>query len=693
MINPLRDLDVEALMSWDAAVELELLASEIASHDEAYHQEDAPVISDAEYDALRQRNIAIEQRFPKLVRKDSPSIKVGAPVKSGFSKVKHAVPMLSLGNAFSAEDVDEFYSRIRRFLSLAEDENFAVVAEPKIDGLSINMRFEKGKFVLATTRGDGQVGEDVTRNMRTVADMPQHIEGDDVPGVLEVRGEVYMSLQDFQALNARQEKTGEKVFANPRNAAAGSLRQLDSNITKQRPLSLFAYAFGELSAPVSDTQWGFLEKLRAWGFKVNPLTKQCEQSDQLLAHYDEVGRNRSRLEYDIDGMVYKVDRFDYQQRLGFVSRAPRWAIAHKFPAEKVRTRLKEITIQVGRTGTLTPVAELEPVTVGGVVVSRATLHNQDYIAEKDIRVGDTVVIERAGDVIPKVVEVIIDAAHDGRSTFNFPTRCPECHSDAIRKEGEAAYRCTGGLICPAQAIERLRHFVSRNAFDIDGLGAKHIETFWKEGVVKSPSDLFALTSERLSGREGWQQKSVDNLLQALELKKTIPLDRFIYALGIPQIGQATARLLAKEYPSFPALLEMVEAAGADSEGEAFQHLVSIDGIGISMAEDLLMFFAEGHNRAEVEKLQAVLLIEQFVAPDVENSPVAGKTVVFTGSLETMSRIEAKAKAEALGAKVAGSVSKRTDYVIAGPGAGSKGKKAEALGIKILSEKEWMHLIA
>lgn len=694
MSNELRDIAVAELASWDAAIELEHLAKEIAAHDKAYHQEDAPKISDGAYDALRLRNEAIEQRFPLLVRDDSPSKKVGAPITSGFSKVNHAKPMLSLGNAFNREDVSEFYKRCRKFLSLGDDTPLDVVAEPKIDGLSVNLRYEKGRFVLGATRGDGQVGENITRNLRTINDMPQEIIGEGIPDILEVRGEVFMARKDFMELNRKQEAEGNKVFANPRNAAAGSLRQLDSEITRARPLSLFIYAFGEMSAPVADNQWGFFEMLRQWGFRVNPLTCLCPSVDDLLSAYENIGNQRADLDYDIDGMVYKINRFDLQERLGFVSRAPRWAIAHKFPAEKVRTRLNAISIQVGRTGTLTPVAELEPVTVGGVVVSRATLHNEDYISEKDIRVGDTVVVERAGDVIPKVVEVVNDAEHAHRAAYVFPGRCPECESPALREEGEAARRCSGGLVCPAQAVERLKHFVSRNAFDIEGLGAKNVETFWADGLVKTPSDIFRLVEQKdqILGREGWQQKSVDKLIEAIAEKTKIPLDRFIYALGIRQVGQATARVLAKEYGSVDNWSLKMDKARADTQGDAFLHLVNIDGIGNSMAEDIFAFFSGEHNRQELSALKDLLDVEDFIAPDASGSPVAGKTVVFTGTLETMSRGEAKAKAESLGAKVAGSVSKRTDYLIAGPGAGSKAKKAEALEITVLTEQQWIDLI-
>ncbi|MGB0681661.1 MAG: NAD-dependent DNA ligase LigA [Magnetovibrionaceae bacterium] len=689
----MRKVSVDQLNIFEAEEELTRLAAEIAAHDEAYHQKDDPLISDADYDALRSRNAEIEERFPHLVRKNSPSKRVGAAVASGFAKVRHAVPMLSLGNCFSEDDVADFIQRIRRFLGLADEDEVALIAEPKIDGLSISLRYEKGKFVRAATRGDGQEGEDVTQNVATIGDVPRSLEG--APDVLEVRGEIYMARADFFALNERQEAAGAKLFANPRNAAAGSLRQLKVEITRGRPLTLFAYSWGEVSGDLPwTTQAEFLERLRAWGFPVNERAVRVVSLEEALAHYQSVGRDRADLPYDIDGMVYKVDRIDWQQRLGFVARAPRWATAHKYPAEKAITRLEKITIQVGRTGTLTPVANLEPITVGGVVVSRATLHNEDEIARKDIREGDWVVIQRAGDVIPQVVEVVMDRRADDSQPFTMPETCPECGSAAIREEGEAARRCTGGLICPAQAVERLKHFVSRDAFDIEGLGAKHIETFWKDGLLAGPGDVFRLPAHReaMSGREGWGEKSLDNLEAALIERRTIGLDRFIYALGIRQVGQATARLLAKTYGDLDALRKALEAAqlvGSEERGQ----LMDIDGIGPSVAEDLIGFFAEEHNQAVLDDLTALLTIEPFAVPDETDSPVAGKTVVFTGTLETMTRQEAKARAEALGAKVAGSVSKKTDYVVAGPGAGSKEKKARELGLMVLSEEEWIGLIS
>lgn len=692
MKNDLRTLRVEAMTELDAYAELKELAREIAAHDKRYYQNDDPEISDEDYDELRKRNQAIEKKFPHLIRKDSPSNRVGAAPKAGFSKITHKIPMLSLGNAFSKEDVDEFLMRIRRFLNMGESETLEIVAEPKIDGLSVAILYENGTFKRAATRGDGQVGEDVTENVRTLDEIPQKLpEG--APDILELRGEIYMAKSDFQSLNTRQLEAGKKVFANPRNAAAGSLRQLDSSITEQRALKIFLYSWGDLSRPLSKTQFGALETLKELGLPTNPLTKLCTSLEEVIDHYDRINRSRAELDYDIDGVVYKVNRLDYQERLGFVSRSPRWAIAHKFPAEKVETKLKEIDIQVGRTGVLTPVARLEPVTVGGVVVSNATLHNADEIARKDVRIGDWVIVQRAGDVIPQVVEVVLDKRAPDSQPYDFPTHCPECGSHAVREEGEAATRCTGGLICPAQAVERLKHFVSRNAFDMDGLGAKNIEKFWQEGLIKTPGDIFRLSEHRTTLRDwdGWGHKSIENLMASVEDKRTIPLDRFIFALGIRQVGQATARMLAKNYLTLDALMAAM-AAARDAESEAYEDLINIDGIGTAMAKDLIEFFREDHNHEVVCDLKEQLTITDFEAPDETNSPVAGKTVVFTGSLQTMTRSEAKTKAESLGAKVSGSVSKKTDYVVCGESAGSKLKKAEDLGVKVLSEEDWHALI-
>ncbi len=685
-------ITVDDLSRDQAAVELETLAGEIAAHDRAYHQDDAPLVSDAEYDALRRRNDAIEARFPDLTRPDSPSRQVGAAAAAGFAKVAHAVPMLSLGNAFDEADVHEFHARVRRFLGLAETEPVVLVGEPKIDGLSVSVRYEKGIFTLGATRGDGLEGENVTVNLRTVESLLETLRGK-APDVLEVRGEVYMRRENFAALNSRQEAAGRKVFANPRNAAAGGLRQLDPAVTAERPLEIFLYALGELSSPVAETHWDFLERLGDWGFPTNSLARRLESVEACLEFYREIEGRRAELPYDIDGIVYKVDRFDWQERLGFVSRAPRWAIAHKFPAERARTVVREITIQVGRTGTLTPVARLEPVTVGGVVVSRATLHNEDEIARKDVRVGDTVVVQRAGDVIPQVVSVVTGKRPARSRRFVLPETCPECGSRAVREEGEVARRCTGGLICPAQAVERLKHFVSRDAFDIEGLGSKHIEAFWKDGLIASPADIFRLhaRSADIETREGWGERSLENLIAAIRQRATIGLDRFIYALGIRQVGQATARLLAKHYGSLAEWRRSM-AAAQDPESEAYRDLVDIDGIGPSVAGDILAFFAEAHNSDVLEALATLVAAEDFRAPAIADSPLAGKTVVFTGTLDNMSRGEAKARAEALGAKVAGSVSKKTDYVVVGADAGSKAKKAAELGVTVLDEDGWAEMI-
>jgi len=690
-IQSLRTVPVDELTEFDAYAELKALAHEISEHDKAYYQKDEPSISDAQYDALRQRNMAIEEKFPHLKRKDSPTDKIGAPLQSGFLKITHAVPMLSLGNAFSEEDVQDFLDRIRRFLGLSIDQAVDIIAEPKIDGLSISLRYENRRFKQAATRGDGAVGEDVTQNILTMKGLPLNLP-DNAPDVVEIRGEVYMAKEEFAELNRQQDAAGAKIFANPRNAAAGSLRQLDPNITAKRPLRMFAYAWGEMSAQLSDTQMGTIETFKNWGLPVNPLTKVCNSLNDIITLYQQVNDQRADLPYDIDGVVYKVNRLDWQQRLGFVSRSPRWAIAHKFPAEKAQTLLEAIDIQVGRTGVLTPVARLKPITVGGVVVSNATLHNADEIKRKDVRVGDSVIIQRAGDVIPQVVEVVLDKRPENTAEFTFPTECPECGSHAMREDGEVATRCTGGLICPAQAVERLKHFVSRNAFDMDGLGAKNIERFWQEGLIKTPGDIFRLGEhgDTIAKWDGWKEKSVANLKKSIEERRIIALDRFIYALGIRQVGQATARTLAKNYLNFDHWYQAMTKA-YDSESPEFNELIDIDGIGVSMAQDIVEFVHEPHNRDVMEDLKNQLTIENFTAPKTDNSPIAGKTVVFTGTLITMTRSEAKATAENLGAKVSGSVSKKTDYVVAGESAGSKLKKAQELAVQVLSEEDW-HLL-
>ena len=674
----------------EAALELDTLKRQIKRHDKLYHQKDDPEISDADYDALKQRLEEIETAFPDLITPDSPTQTVGATPAREFAKVKHAIPMLSLSNVFSTEDVEDFTERLKRFLNRKED--IDILAEPKIDGLSCSLRYENRKLVQAATRGDGETGEDVTRNILTINDIPKTLP-DDAPDVFEVRGEVYMTRNDFKKLNDAQEKQGAKIFANPRNAAAGSLRQLDSTITAKRPLKFFGYALGETTNDIADTQDSIRQKLKDWGFQLpEPSTVVCT-TDDLCKFHEQVFASRPDIPYDIDGIVYKVNDIALQKRLGFVSRSPRWATAHKFPAEQAETVLNNITIQVGRTGTLTPVAELEPVNVGGVMVSRATLHNEDELKRKDVRTGDHVIIQRAGDVIPQVVSVILKRRPKNSKKFNFPHHCPECGSLAIREEGEAARRCTGGLICPAQAVERLKHFVSRNAFDIEGLGDKIIRAFWEEERIKTPTDIFRLErhAEELKTREGWGALSVRNLLKAIEDRRTISLDRFIYALGIRQIGQATAKKLAYTYQSLNIFITEMQQA-ADHNSSSYQDLINIEDIGPAVADDLTGFFAEPHNLDVITDLQNELTITDFERPDTSGSPVAGKTVVFTGALEKMGRSEAKAQAENLGAKVAGSVSKKTDYVVAGADAGSKLKKAQELGVTVLSEDDWIKLI-
>ena len=694
--------EVDALTLLQAEDELARLAKEIAKHDKAYHQNDAPLISDAAYDALRQRNQAIEFRFPDLIRADSPSQRVGAAPAEKFAKITHAKPMLSLGNAFDDEDVADFVDRIKRFLGL-KDEPVNLTAEPKIDGVSASLRYENGKLVSGATRGDGHVGEDITNNLLTLDDVPEQISAKGFPQVLEVRGEVYMSHKDFAALNKKQEADGKPVFANPRNAAAGSLRQLDPAITASRPLKFFAYAWGEVSEMPADTQMGMVQYFEACGFSINPMMRRCPNVEALLAVYRETEQKRATLGYDIDGVVYKVDRLDWQDRLGFVSRAPRWAIAHKFPPEQAMTILKDIEIQVGRTGSLTPVAKLVPVTVGGVVVSNATLHNEDEISRKDVRIGDTVVVQRAGDVIPQIVRHIPEKRPKNAKPFQFPTQCPACDSHAVREinaktgKEDVVRRCTGGLICPAQAIERLKHFVSRNAFDIEGLGDKQVESFWSLGFIKQPADIFTLGAREKTGEiaigklEGWGEKSVTNLFAAIEERRNIDLDRLIFALGIRHIGETTARLLARTFGDVNSFFQAM-VASADRESDAFAELVAIDGIGDVVANALVEFFDEVHNCDVFKALLEQVTPNVFAAPAMD-SPVAGKTVVFTGSLEKMTRSEAKAKAESLGAKVSGSVSKKTDLVVAGPGAGSKLKKATELNVEVISEDDWLDLIA
>ncbi len=702
---------VEDMTPRQAEREHARLEAEIKKHDEAYYQKDAPLISDAEYDALRRRYEAIEARFPDLKTLASLTLKVGAAPARGFAKVRHRVPMLSLDNAFSAEDVMDFVARIRRFLNLKDDEEIAFTAEPKIDGLSMSIRYERGELVTAATRGDGTEGEDVTANLKTLKDVPHQLKGQHVPTVCEIRGEVYMTKADFLALNERQKAEGGQIFANPRNSAAGSLRQKDPAVTASRPLRFFAYAWGELSERPADTQSGMIKWLGSIGFHVNPLWKLCRSADELLAFHRDIELKRSGLDYDIDGVVYKIDRLDWQERLGFVSRSPRWAIAHKFAAEKAMTVLRDIEIQVGRTGVLTPVAKLEPVSVGGVVVQNATLHNEDYIkgigndgeplrGGTDIRIGDTVVIQRAGDVIPQVVDVVLDKRPRWAKPYHFPKKCP-CFlkTDVVREvtaggEEGARARCTGEFACPHQRVEHLRHFVSRRAFDIEGLGEKQIELFYERGWVKEPADIFTLEQRnhtiKLEEEEGFGEVSVRNLFAAINARREITLDRFIYALGIRQVGETTALALARGYGSWKAFHDACLKVAAGDQ-EARQEMDALDQIGDTVIDSIAAYFREKHNRGFVERLTKEVRILDAERPAAD-SAVAGKTVVFTGSLEKMTRDEAKAMAERLGAKVAGSVSKKTDYVVAGPGAGSKLADAQKYGVTVLSEDDWFRLI-
>ncbi|MGB2000740.1 MAG: NAD-dependent DNA ligase LigA [Candidatus Puniceispirillaceae bacterium] len=672
----------------DAARELAALAAAIAWHDARYHGADDPAISDADYDALVARNRDLEAAFPALVREDSPSRRVGAPASAGFGKVRHARPMLSLNNGFTDEDIADFVTRVRRFLSLDENEALAFTAEPKIDGLSLSLRYESGRLVQAATRGDGAEGEDVTANVRMVGAVPARL-GGAPPDILEVRGELYMDRAEFLALNEAQEQAGGKIFANPRNAAAGSLRQKDPAVTASRRLQFFAYSLGEVSAPLAETHMLSLEALSVMGFSINPLSRRCDDVAGLLTAYGEIGAARSGLGYDIDGVVYKVDRHDYQTRLGQV--APRWALAHKFPAEQAETVLNAIDIQVGRTGALTPVARLQPITVGGVVVSNATLHNEDEIRRKDIRVGDRVVIQRAGDVIPQVVRVISAARPADSHAFIFPDTCPECGAPATRPEGEAVRRCTNSLDCPAQRLEWLKHFVSRDAFDIEGLGARQIDQFVELGWVRRPADIFRLGDRRadLAELDGYGETSITNLLAAIEARREIGFERFIFALGIRQVGQATARILALHFIQPETMLAALSQQ-ADLEATSAE-LVAIDQIGEAMVADLIGFFANDSNRDAVEDLLAQLSVVPPERP-AEDSAISGKTIVFTGTLAGMSRAEAKARAESLGAKVSGSVSAKTSYLVAGADAGSKARKAAELGVTVLSEEDWLAMI-
>ena len=700
---------VENLTLAQAREDLARLASLITEANRAYHGNDAPDLTDADFDAMKHRNAAIEARFPSLKRADSPSDQVGAAPSDGFGKIKHDVRMLSLENAFDAADITDFDDRVRKFLGLSSAVSYT--AEPKIDGLSLSLRYVNGRLTQAATRGDGETGENVTDNARTIADIPQRLQGDNIPALMDIRGEVYMSHADFAALNARNAAKADKTFANPRNAAAGSLRQLDASITASRPLRFFAYAWGALSDPLAKTQSGAIARLHDLGFQTNPLTTLCNGPDSMLAQYRAIEAQRATLGYDIDGVVYKVDDLALQSRLGFRSSTPRWAIAHKFPAELAWTRLESIDIQVGRTGALSPVARLKPVTVGGVVVSNATLHNEDYIQGRDsrgnpirqgrdIRVGDWVQVYRAGDVIPKIADVDLAQRPATSTPYQFPDLCPDCGSPAIREPGDAVRRCTGGLICPAQAVERLKHFVARGAFDIEGLGAKQIEAFFNDSdlPIKTPADIFTLAARdtaqplrKLKNRDGWGEKSVTNLVAAIEDKRQIPLNRLIFALGIRHVGDSSASLLANHYTSW-ATFEAAMTAAEIGSGPEWRDLTAIDGVGDVLAASLVTAFHHPAERAAIDALAAHLSVQDAVQNAPSDSPVAGKTLVFTGTLEKMSRAEAKSRAEALGAKVAGSVSAKTDLVIAGPGAGSKAKAAEALGVAIIDEDAWLALI-
>ena len=693
-------ITVDALSEKQAKVEHARLHAEISDHDKHYYQDDAPTVTDAEYDALRKRYGAIEQRFPDLRTLESLTLKVGVAPTGRFAKVRHAVPMLSLDNAFSGDDVTRFVDRIRRFLKLAEDEPLVFTAEPKIDGLSMSLRYEDGKLVTGATRGDGAEGEDVTANIKTLKDVPHQLKGKNIPAVCEVRGEVYMTKQAFLELNKRQAEAGDTIFANPRNSAAGSLRQKDVSVTASRPLHFFAYAWGEVSAMPADTQSGMAKWLAKCGFVTNPLTKVARSAEELLAFHEEIGLKRGSLDYDIDGVVYKVDRLDWQERLGFVSRNPRWAIAHKFPAEKATTVVRDIEIQVGRTGALTPVAKLEPVTVGGVVVQNATLHNADEIARLDVRIGDTVTIQRAGDVIPQVLGIVPEKRPKGTKEYAFPKTCPcPLKTPVVREINSAGeegvrFRCSGEFACPFQKTEHLKHFVSRRAFDIDGLGEKQIDYFFEQGWIKEPGDIFTLEARnaklKLEEIEGYGETSVRNLFAAIRARRDISLERFIYSLGIRHVGETTARALARGYGAWEAFHDAALAVAKGDE-ETRTEMDALDQIGDTVIDALAAYFKETHNRGIVERLTGQVRIQEAEKP-ATNTVVAGKTVVFTGSLEKMTREEAKAMAERLGAKTSGSVSKKTDYVVAGPGAGSKLDKAREAGVTVLTEDEWFALV-
>ena len=696
---------VEKLDKMQAEKELIRLNEILDRANSDYYSNDAPNLSDAEYDTLKKRNLDIESRFPNLKLKNSVSDKIGSKPSSTFKKIKHTVKMLSLANGFDEQDIIDFDHRVKKILG-SEDRVISYVAEPKIDGLSLSLKYIDGKLFQATTRGDGEVGENVTENAITIQNIPKYIQN--APSILEIRGEVYMSLNDFNELNIKQKNIDAKIFSNPRNAAAGSLRQLDSKVTASRPLKFYAYAWGEVSTPISDTQYNAINRLRKFGFSTNDLTKKCYGPKELISHYDNISNKRADLGYDIDGVVYKVDDLSYQDRLGFRSTTPRWAIAHKFPAEIAQTWLESIEIQVGRTGALSPVARLKPVNVGGVIVSNATLHNEDYIKGKDskgniirdgndIREGDWVYVYRAGDVIPKISDVDVSKRISTSKPYTFPSFCPECNSPSERIEGDSVARCIGGITCPAQAVQGLAHFVSRGAFDIDGLGNKQIEQFYQLGWVKEPADIFKLKLryengiKRLENRDGWGQKSANNLFNAVEAKRIIPLNKMLYALGIRHVGETSAMLLSKHYKSFDNLKKSMNEA-KNLEGSSWSDLMSIDGVGEVLAKALIQIFNNPAQRQIIDNLVEELIIEDEIENIVSGSPLEGMVVVFTGSLELMTRSEAKISAEKFGAKVSGSVSKKTDLVVSGPGAGSKEKKAIELGVKVLSESEWLKLI-
>lgn len=693
--SKLSSQSVDKLTHTEAISELAYLTKEISHHDRLYYVESAPIITDSSYDFLRRRIIAIENRFPELAKQSSVSNKIGASPGTGFVKVHHKVPMLSLSNAFSDTEIHDFINRTRRYLKLDLEENIAITAEPKIDGLSASLQYENGKYVLGATRGDGLVGEDVTDNLRTITDVPEHLLGDNIPNLMEIRGEVYMEIKDFFDLNQERECKNLKRFVNPRNAASGGLRQINPEITAERRLHFFAYAWGDTTEPFTGFYSNSLQQLKNWGFCINPLTRRCNTVERAIRHYHDISNQRDKLPYEIDGVVFKVDRIDWQERLGVAGRDPRWAIAYKFAAHQAETVLEKISIQVGRTGILTPVAELKPVVIGGVTISRASLHNNDEILRKDLREGDHVLVQRAGDVIPQVIGVVLENRKKSSKLYQFPEYCPDCGARIYREGTEVALRCPGGLTCPAQTVERLKHFVSRNAFDIEGLGAKQIQYFWEKKLIQTPSDIFTLEDRiksvefELADQERWGPKSTQNLFSAIAARKSISIERFIFALGIPNIGQNSAKLLARFYGSFVSLRKTVENA-IDKKSNAYSELTNIDGIGTISANALVNFMAEKHNLGVLDDLQKLLEIQPYISQEII-SPISGKTIVFTGALQ-ISRAEAKSQAEALNANVSTSISRKTDILVAGNSAGTKLKRALELKIEVLNEQEWLDLI-